>query len=148
MPRSPNVLITPRPNYAASKLRRILTWPRRRLRLILIPIAPHSSEPPHSPVFFIVTCQEYWARGYEEVTSPNMYNMALWETSGHAAHYKDSMFRFPVEGTEFGTYVRERQMAGFCGSSTNLSIICKKPNRLSAENLVGLGFLRSVSYIK
>lgn len=31
-----------------------------------------------------------------------MYNMDLWEQSGHAAHYKDAMFRFPVEGQEFG----------------------------------------------
>lgn len=38
-----------------------------------------------------------------------MFNMTLWETSGHAAHYKDSMFRFGVEGAEFGTYVRERK---------------------------------------
>ncbi|CAN0030206.1 unnamed protein product [Ectocarpus sp. 6 AP-2014] len=45
---------------------------------------------------------EYWKRGYEEVTTPNMYNMDLWEQSGHAAHYKDAMFRFPVEGQEFG----------------------------------------------
>ncbi|CAN0523544.1 unnamed protein product, partial [Ectocarpus sp. 12 AP-2014] len=45
---------------------------------------------------------EYWKRGYQEVTTPNMYNMDLWEQSGHAAHYKDAMFRFPVEGQEFG----------------------------------------------
>ncbi|CAN0006610.1 unnamed protein product [Ectocarpus sp. 12 AP-2014] len=45
---------------------------------------------------------EYWKRGYEEVTTPNMYNMDLWQQSGHAAHYKDAMFRFPVEGQEFG----------------------------------------------
>ncbi|CAM9996705.1 unnamed protein product, partial [Ectocarpus sp. 13 AM-2016] len=45
---------------------------------------------------------EYWKRGYQEVTTPNMYNMDLWQQSGHAAHYKDAMFRFPVEGQEFG----------------------------------------------
>ncbi|KAM0040309.1 putative threonine--tRNA ligase [Helianthus debilis subsp. tardiflorus] len=28
---------------------------------------------------------EYRKRGYLEVTTPNMYNMQLWETSGHAA---------------------------------------------------------------
>eukprot|EP00752_Nemacystus_decipiens_P007942 g7095.t1 len=44
---------------------------------------------------------EYWKRGYEEVTTPNMYNMDLWAQSGHAAHYRDAMFRFPVEGQEF-----------------------------------------------
>ena len=31
-----------------------------------------------------------------------MYNLKLWETSGHAAKYKENMFCFPVEGQEFG----------------------------------------------
>jgi threonyl-tRNA synthetase len=26
--------------------------------------------------------KEYWKRGYQEVLSPNMYNSALWKTSG------------------------------------------------------------------
>ncbi|CAH2037073.1 unnamed protein product [Thlaspi arvense] len=38
--------------------------------------------------------KEYWERGYTEVISPNMYNMSLWETSGHAANYKENMFTF------------------------------------------------------
>jgi threonyl-tRNA synthetase len=33
--------------------------------------------------------KEYWKRGYEEVTSPNIYNMELWNVSGHALHYKE-----------------------------------------------------------
>ncbi|XP_075476513.1 threonine--tRNA ligase, mitochondrial 1-like [Primulina tabacum] len=45
---------------------------------------------------------QYWKRGYEEVWSPNMYNMQLWETSGHAANYKENMFVFEVEKQEFG----------------------------------------------
>ncbi|KAL5702594.1 threonine--tRNA ligase [Ranunculus cassubicifolius] len=45
---------------------------------------------------------QYRVRGYEEVSSPNMYNMQLWETSGHAAKYKDNMFTFQVENQEFG----------------------------------------------
>ncbi|XP_024357785.1 threonine--tRNA ligase, mitochondrial 1 isoform X1 [Physcomitrium patens] len=45
---------------------------------------------------------EYRKRGYEEVVSPNMFNMQLWETSGHAANYKDNMFTFEVEKQEFG----------------------------------------------
>ncbi|KAA3461032.1 threonine--tRNA ligase, mitochondrial 1 [Gossypium australe] len=45
---------------------------------------------------------EYWKRGYEEVKSPNMYNMNLWETSGHAANYKENMFLFEIEKQEFG----------------------------------------------
>ncbi|KAF5197432.1 Threonine--trna ligase, partial [Thalictrum thalictroides] len=38
--------------------------------------------------------KQYRERGYEEVLSPNMYNMQLWETSGHAGHYKENMFTF------------------------------------------------------
>ena len=45
---------------------------------------------------------EYFARGYTEVVTPNMYNLKLWETSGHAAKYKENMFCFPIEGQEFG----------------------------------------------
>ncbi|CAN6477598.1 unnamed protein product [Victoria cruziana] len=44
---------------------------------------------------------EYRERGYEEVLSPNIYNMQLWETSGHAANYKENMFVFEVEKQEF-----------------------------------------------
>ena len=46
--------------------------------------------------------EQYWQRGYEEVISPNIFNLQLWEQSGHAAHYKDSMFVFDVEGQEWG----------------------------------------------
>lgn len=31
-----------------------------------------------------------------QVVSPNMFNMQLWETSGHAANYKENMFTFEV----------------------------------------------------
>ncbi len=37
--------------------------------------------------------EKYWEYEYQEVMSPNMYNLQLWETSGHAAHYK---VPFPV----------------------------------------------------
>ncbi|ESQ32198.1 hypothetical protein EUTSA_v10003725mg [Eutrema salsugineum] len=46
--------------------------------------------------------EQYWKRGYTEVISPNMYNMNLWETSGHAANYKENMFTFDIEKQEFG----------------------------------------------
>ncbi|KAK5095099.1 threonyl-tRNA synthetase [Lithohypha guttulata] len=39
---------------------------------------------------------EYWNRGYQEVQSPNMYNVNLWKTSGHWQHYQDDMFRVIV----------------------------------------------------
>ncbi|CAL9064266.1 threonine--tRNA ligase, mitochondrial 1 [Musa acuminata AAA Group] len=45
---------------------------------------------------------QYRDRGYQEVLSPNIYNMQLWETSGHAANYKDNMFVFEIEKQEFG----------------------------------------------
>ena len=31
-----------------------------------------------------------------------MFNLKLWETSGHAAKYKENMFCFQIEGQEFG----------------------------------------------
>lgn len=45
---------------------------------------------------------QYRERGYQEVLTPNMYNMELWETSGHAANYKENMFVFEIEKQEFG----------------------------------------------
>ena len=46
--------------------------------------------------------EQYYLRNYHEVITPNMYNLKLWETSGHAAKYKENMFCFPIEGQEFG----------------------------------------------
>ncbi|XXG79469.1 hypothetical protein AAC387_Pa09g0526 [Persea americana] len=45
---------------------------------------------------------QYRERGYQEVLTPNMYNIQLWETSGHAANYKENMFVFEIEKQEFG----------------------------------------------
>eukprot|EP00300_Choanocystis_sp_HF-7_P004611 c13596_g1_i1.p1 GENE.c13596_g1_i1~~c13596_g1_i1.p1 ORF type:complete len:746 (+),score=211.22 c13596_g1_i1:41-2239(+) len=45
--------------------------------------------------------EEYWKRGFSEVVTPNVYSMALWETSGHAAKYRENMFLFEVEKQEF-----------------------------------------------
>jgi threonyl-tRNA synthetase len=45
---------------------------------------------------------EYWKRGYQEVVTPNIFNLQLWEQSGHAEHYKENMFVFDVEGAEWG----------------------------------------------
>lgn len=44
----------------------------------------------------------YWDRGYQEVITPNIYNMQLWETSGHAANYRENMFLLEIEKQEFG----------------------------------------------
>ena len=40
---------------------------------------------------------QYWDRGYQEVQSPNMYDVELWKTSGHWQHYQDDMFRVQVK---------------------------------------------------
>ncbi|XP_065215301.1 threonine--tRNA ligase 1, cytoplasmic isoform X2 [Planococcus citri] len=44
---------------------------------------------------------EYRKRGYQEVVSPNIYNVKLWKTSGHWDHYSDNMFSFDVEQSTF-----------------------------------------------
>ncbi|GAB0491359.1 hypothetical protein MMPV_002612 [Pyropia vietnamensis] len=45
---------------------------------------------------------EYWERGYDEVQTPNLFDFDLWETSGHAANYRDAMFSLESEHTTFG----------------------------------------------
>eukprot|EP00494_Astrolonche_serrata_P030562 UN30830 len=45
--------------------------------------------------------KQYVQRGYSEVVSPNVYSMELWETSGHAAKYRENMFLFECEKVEF-----------------------------------------------
>ena len=44
--------------------------------------------------------KEYLVRGFTEVTTPNMYNSKLWQTSGHWENYKDDMFTLTVDKTE------------------------------------------------
>ncbi|KAJ1448523.1 hypothetical protein M885DRAFT_538877 [Pelagophyceae sp. CCMP2097] len=61
---------------------------------------PHGARIYNGLIDFIK--QQYWDREYTEVVTPNVYNMELWHTSGHALHYKDAMFCFDVEGQEFG----------------------------------------------
>lgn len=41
--------------------------------------------------------EQYWDRGYQEVQSPNMYDVDLWKTSGHWQHYQDDMFRVQIK---------------------------------------------------
>merc|ERR1712048_230261 len=40
---------------------------------------------------------EYQKRGYQEVITPNVYNVKLWQQSGHWQHYAENMFSFEVE---------------------------------------------------
>ena len=61
---------------------------------------------PHGARIYNKLCdfikKQYWVRGFEEVITPNVFNLQLWEQSGHAQHYKANMFVFEVEGQEFG----------------------------------------------
>ena len=45
---------------------------------------------------------KYWDFGYEEIVTPNIFNLDLWKTSGHAEHYKQNMFLIDIEKAEFG----------------------------------------------
>ncbi len=45
---------------------------------------------------------QYLVRGFNEVVTPNMFNLDLWRISGHADHYLENMFTFKVEGQDFG----------------------------------------------
>ncbi|KAJ6892961.1 threonine--tRNA ligase [Populus alba x Populus x berolinensis] len=66
----------------------------------LVFFLPHGTRVYNKLMEFIKN--EYRRRGYEEVKSPNIYNMKLWETSGHAANYKENMFLLEIEKQEFG----------------------------------------------
>jgi len=61
---------------------------------------PHGARVYNTLINFIRN--QYWQRGYEEVITPNIFNLDLWHISGHAQHYKDNMFIFDVEGHEWG----------------------------------------------
>ena len=45
---------------------------------------------------------QYKVRGYQEVISPNIYNLKLWKTSGHYKNYKENLFLMKVENQGFG----------------------------------------------
>eukprot|EP01135_Chromosphaera_perkinsii_P002394 Nk52_evm48s222 gene=Nk52_evmTU48s222 len=45
---------------------------------------------------------QYKLRGFEEVVTPNLFNVKLWETSGHAKFYIDDMFTLEVEKEQWG----------------------------------------------
>ncbi|CAF2050329.1 BnaA09g44770D [Brassica napus] len=63
-------------------------------------LLPHGTRVYNKLIEFIK--KEYWKRGYEEVISPNIYNMKLWETSKDAASYKENLFTFDIDKQEFG----------------------------------------------
>eukprot|EP00045_Choanoeca_perplexa_P012000 m.129299 g.129299 ORF g.129299 m.129299 type:complete len:794 (-) comp15846_c0_seq2:49-2430(-) len=45
--------------------------------------------------------EQYLKRGFQEVVTPNIFNKALWETSGHWQHYAENIFSFEVEKETF-----------------------------------------------
>ncbi|KAJ2610075.1 threonyl-tRNA synthetase [Coemansia sp. RSA 1365] len=45
--------------------------------------------------------EQYWVRGFEEVISPNMFNVKLWQQSGHWQNYQEDMFALDVEKEKF-----------------------------------------------
>jgi threonyl-tRNA synthetase len=44
--------------------------------------------------------EEYIKRGYHEVVTPQLYNKALWESSGHWQHYQENMFILDIDGEQ------------------------------------------------
>jgi len=44
---------------------------------------------------------EYVKRGFSEVISPNIFNVKLWEKSGHWQNYQENMFSFDVEHEKY-----------------------------------------------
>ncbi|KAJ1838134.1 threonyl-tRNA synthetase, partial [Coemansia sp. RSA 2703] len=61
---------------------------------------PHGARIYNTLVEFIRSM--YRERGFEEVVTPNMFNVKLWEQSGHWANYQDAMFSLDVEKEKFG----------------------------------------------
>lgn len=45
--------------------------------------------------------EQYRVRGFQEVITPNMYDVELWKTSGHWKHYEKNMFSFEIEKAKF-----------------------------------------------
>ena len=45
--------------------------------------------------------EQYVKRGYQEVVTPQLYNKALWEQSGHWGYYQENMFILKVDDAEY-----------------------------------------------
>ncbi len=44
---------------------------------------------------------EYFKRGYQEVITPQIFNKALWEMSGHWQHFRENMFTLKCDDQDF-----------------------------------------------
>jgi threonyl-tRNA synthetase len=72
-----------------------------------LPIAPASPffHPKGTVVYneLVAYVRSLYARyGYEEVITPQIFDVELWRRSGHYDHYRDSMYFTNVEDREFG----------------------------------------------
>lgn len=47
-------------------------------------------------------CDEYMKRGFEEVSTPNIYSKELWEVSGHWEKYQDNIYHFGKDDEVYG----------------------------------------------
>jgi len=56
--------------------------------------------------------QLYRKHGYEEIITPQIFDMELFKTSGHYDHYKDNMFSCTIDEREFG--VKPMNCPGHC----------------------------------
>ena len=56
--------------------------------------------------------QLYRKHGYEEIITPQIFDMDLFKTSGHYEHYKDNMFACTIDEREFG--VKPMNCPGHC----------------------------------
>jgi threonyl-tRNA synthetase len=81
------------------------------------PIAPASPFFTGRGATVYTLLQEYVRRlyrrhGYEEVVTPQIFDMELFRTSGHAEHYKDNMFTCDIDERQFG--VKPMNCPGHC----------------------------------
>lgn len=56
--------------------------------------------------------EQYRVRGFQEVISPNIFNLKLWKTSGHYDKYKENLFLLKIEQQGFG--VKPMNCPGHC----------------------------------
>jgi threonyl-tRNA synthetase len=45
--------------------------------------------------------EEYRRRGFQEVVTPQLYNKALWQSSGHWDHYRENMFCLSIDEEDY-----------------------------------------------
>jgi threonyl-tRNA synthetase len=45
--------------------------------------------------------EEYRRRGFQEVVTPQLYNKALWQLSGHWDHYRENMFCLQIDEEDY-----------------------------------------------